>query len=93
MLGPVVIGHFDSGRGLVCLGADPRTFGFRTRDISPAALVAMVSRAPAALAVLAYGCFEGVGAGRSISAVALSWLGGGSDLTLTLRVDTKLGTW
>jgi hypothetical protein len=92
VLGPVAIGNVDSVRGLVCLGADPRTLGIPTRDISPVALVTMVSRAPAALAVFAYGCFEGVGAGRSISAGALSWLGGGSDLTLTLRVDTKLGT-
>ena len=52
----------------------------------------MVSSAPAALAVFAYGCLQCVGAGRAVSATALAGLGGGSDLTLALRVGTKLGT-
>ena len=88
----VTIGNACSIRGLLCLGAHLRTFGIPTRDIAPAALVTMATRTPAALAVFAYGCLQGVGARRSVSAVALSSLGGGCDLTLALRVDTKLGT-
>ena len=92
VLGPVTIGNVDGVRGLVCLGADSGTFGIPTRDVAPAALVTMVSTAPAALAVFAYGCLQCVGAGRAVSATALADLGGGSDLTLALRVGTKLGT-
>jgi hypothetical protein len=92
MLGPVTIVNVGSVCGLVCLGADPRTFGILTRDIAPAALVTMVTRTSAALTVFAYGCLKEVGAGRTVSAIALTSLGGGSDLTLALRVDTKLGT-
>ena len=92
MLGPVTIGNVDGVRGLVCLGADPGTFGIPTRDVAPAELVTMVSRTPAALAVFVYGCLQCIGARRAVSATALTSLGGGSDLTLALRVGTKLGT-
>ena len=39
VLGPVTIGNVGSVRGLICLGADPGTFGIPTRDVAPAALV------------------------------------------------------
>ena len=55
LLGPVSTVNVGSVRGLVCLGADPGTFGIPTRDIAPAALVTMVTRTPAALARLPSG--------------------------------------
>ena len=92
MLGPVTICNVGGVRGLVCLGADPGAFGVPIRDVAPSALVTMVSRTPAALAVFAYGCLQCVGAGRAVSATALTSLGGGSDLTFALHVGAKLGT-
>jgi hypothetical protein len=50
-----------------------------------------VSWAPIALAVLAYGCFEVVGVGGSVSAGTLLE-DSRSGRTLVLRVNTKLGT-
>ena len=38
-----------------------------TRDVAPGALVTMVRSAPAAFAMFAYGCLQGVGAGWTVS--------------------------
>ena len=53
VLSPVIIGNVGGVRGLVCLGAGPGTFGIPTRDVAPTALVTMVSRTSATLAVFA----------------------------------------
>jgi len=58
-LGPVAIGDVNGIHGFVSLGIDP------SWEIPTAALVTSVSWAPEALAVLANGCFEVVGVGRS----------------------------
>ena len=58
-MGLVAIGDVDGVRGFVGLGIDPTPLGVPSWDIPTT---------PTALAVLAYGCFEVVGVGGSVSA-------------------------
>ena len=87
----VAIGNVDGVHGFVSLGVDPTPLRVPSWDIPTAALLTSVSWAPAALALLAYSCFEVVRVGWSVGADALHG-DGRSGQTLALRVNAKLGT-
>ncbi len=87
--GPVAISDIDGVRGFVSFGVNPTALRVPSWDVPTAALVTSMSWAPATLAMLAYCRFVGdgwrIGAGAHDGDCRCG-------LTLTLGVNTKLGT-